>query len=44
MYRDELEANLDEIDKYDHIIIDDTNKDELIICNMTDLLNQLNIK
>lgn len=44
VYRDELEANLDEINKYDNIIIDDTNKDELIICNMTDLLNQLNIK
>lgn len=44
VYRDELEANLDEINKYDHIIIDDTNKDELIICNMSDLLNELNIK
>ena len=44
MYRDELEANLDEINKYDHIIIDDTNKDKLIICNMLDLLNELHIK
>ena len=30
--------------KYRHVIIDDNNKEELIICNMTDLLNQLNIK
>lgn len=47
---DKVKENEDMIDnykrsiKYRHVIIDDNNKEELIICNMTDLLNQLNIK
>lgn len=47
---EEVKSDEDMIDdykrsiKYRHVIIDDNNKEELIICNMTDLLNQLNIK